>query len=138
MLKWEGRMDELMKSPSFLRLEEIPDALESLMQMQDFVLEKLIRAHDNTRRLTFNSENYTSSLKLLKRRVVLLGKMERFRDQGGALCAIAENLHALEEDTTNCCRFFQEARDLGEKHGFFSVECRACKTPEPKTLDTKP
>jgi hypothetical protein len=64
-------------------------------------------------------------LRLEERRVILLGKMERFRDQGRALCHVA-HCHNTQGRPQEAARCFQRARDIGAAHGFFSVECKSC------------
>jgi len=59
------------------------------------------------------------------RRFDLLGEMERFRDQGRALCHIAHCHHSLGRPG-EAARCFQRAPDIGAAHGFFSVECKTC------------
>ena len=62
---------------------------------------------------------------LEKRRIELLGKMQRFRDQSEAMCSCAGSLLLLQRKDEGL-RYYQRARDLGAAHGFFSAECSAC------------
>jgi len=51
--------------------------------------------------------------------------MQRFRDQGEAICALAGNLSRAGRDQ-DAAEYYQKAREVAEAHGVFSVECRAC------------
>jgi len=51
--------------------------------------------------------------------------MQRFRDQGEALCKVAARLCYLDKEQ-EAERYFQRARKIAEAHGFFSVECESC------------
>jgi hypothetical protein len=51
--------------------------------------------------------------------------MQHFRDQGETMCACAEVLTATEM-LPEVAVWYQRARDVGEAHGFISVESRAC------------
>ena len=105
VLKWGGRMDELVEGMS-------DDT------GRDGVLSTFMKAH-----MELDSTDGVLMIEL--RRFDLLGKMERFRDQGRALCHIAHCHHSLgrPQEAERC---FQRARDIGAAHGFFSVECKAC------------
>jgi len=108
VLKWEGRMDELM--------DGLKDA------WCDWSLHAFSRAHELGYRSTGNEDHALSIIRLEERRVELLGKLGRFRDQGAALRAIANHLNRLgrTQESATC---FQRARDLGAQHGFFPEEC---------------
>jgi tetratricopeptide (TPR) repeat protein len=72
------------------------------------------------------SKNHSLSIvRLETRRCEVLGNMQRFRDQGGALSEVADYLLFLGE-IQDAVRYYQRARSLAEAHGFFSVECKAC------------
>jgi hypothetical protein len=66
-----------------------------------------------------------SSIRLAEQLIDLLGKMQRFRDQGEEMCALAERLRAAGK-RQEASLYYQKARKVGEAHGFFSVECWAC------------
>ena len=78
---------------------------------------------------------------LEKRRVVLLGKLERFRDQGEAMNQIALNLIAAKK-TQEAFEWLQRMRNLGAAHGFFLLESAACLgavlNPKPKAQNPEP
>ena len=111
VLKWEGRMEEL--------LEGRPDASCNL------ILYAFSRAHEMGNKSTGSSDHSLSVVRLEGRRVELLGKLQRFRDQGEALCTIAKCLFSLRRKQETAT-YFKTARDLGAKHGFFSAESDAC------------
>ena len=66
-----------------------------------------------------------SSVGIYARRVDRLGKLGRLRDQGDAMCTRASLLCVLERPM-EAQQQYQRARDVGEAHSFFSVECQAC------------
>jgi hypothetical protein len=95
VLKWEGRMEELMEGRG-LMASDLEDA------RCDYILWVFSKAHghekDNFLRekeiSTASRDHALSIIRLQKRRVELLGKpsVERFRDQGEALCTIGDNV----------------------------------------------
>jgi len=116
MLKWEGRVEELMEG---IQGEQLPPA------MRDFILSTLVVAHSQGLASTGSRDHAISIIGLQQRRVELLGTMQRFRDQGGEMCVIGDQLSFLDKNEESAA-IFQRARELGAAHGFFSVECRAC------------
>jgi hypothetical protein len=74
---------------------------------------------------TGSIDHALAAVRLLDRRTEFLGNMERFRDQGGAMCDAAWHLVDVGKDE-EAALYFQRARDVGAAHGFFSVECKAC------------
>ena len=111
VLKWEGRMEQLLqfRSPADC----------------DWILTAFTVAHEMGMRSKGTKDHAFLAMGLEERRVVLLGKVERFRDQGAALCSIAQYKEMVGERKEGE-RYFKKARDLGAAHGFFSVECQAC------------
>ena len=73
VLKWEGRMEELMASPSD------DDCSEILWVFSD--------AHHIGWTATRSKDHARSYVALVERRIPLLGKLQRFRDQGQAIAA---------------------------------------------------
>jgi len=106
VLKWEGRMEELVEA-------------QTDDKGRDAVLSSFMRAH------MMLNEGEERVLQIESRRVDLLGKMERFRDQGRALCHLG-HCHTTQGREDEAARCFQRGRDLGAAHGFFSLECKAC------------
>jgi hypothetical protein len=51
--------------------------------------------------------------------------MQRFRDQGKALCKIADQFRGLGKEQ-EAKMYLQRARKIAEANGFFSVECESC------------
>jgi hypothetical protein len=111
VLKWEGRLEQLLEGRS--------DAA------RDSFLKRFKSAHAFAWRATGSREHALAVARLQDRRIEILGKMERFRDQGELMCDTAENLrfHGRVQEAAG---HFQRARDVGAAHGFFSVECKAC------------
>jgi len=111
VLKWEGRIDEMMEKLSHYQCENI--------------LSLFVDAHKKALNTVGGEKHVVSMKRLIELRGEVFGKMERFRDQGGAICDLAEIVMRL-EGVQAAGKYFQRARDLGEAHGFFSVESRAC------------
>ena len=111
MLKWEGRLAEVMATE--------PDAVVNLH------LHFLVAAHQLGLSATGSPHHARSMTRLQGERIELLGRMERFRDQGEATCRVANQL-IMAGKNEEAAVYFQQARDIGAAHGFFSVESRAC------------
>ena len=127
ILKWEARMDRIMEGQ--------PD------EFCEWFFRVFIGAHKEMRRDTGDPAHALANVGLHERRAELLGKMERFRDQGDAMCEMGNNLmisgmrqnkegevedEAVQRAFQRARDAFQLARNLAEAHGFFSVECQAC------------
>ena len=110
-LKWEGRMEEMMQNQTDAGCIAI--------------LSRFSRSHASGFNSTGNAEHALSNVRLEKRKVEVLGKMQRFRDQGEALCRVADQLLGLGRHQESE-RHFERARKIAEAHGFFSVECESC------------
>ena len=150
VLKFEGRMEEMMERRRMAVMME---------GAADEYCEKVLYIFSSAHALANCSMasawtgwcgHALSNIRLLGRRVELLGNLERFRDQGEVLCNIANQLRMVnsQEEATRfsmhqamlCVsllvldlptefflhRFYNRARDVGAAHGFFSVECRSC------------
>ena len=89
------------------------------------VLAKFMMAHQLGMASTGNTDHVLSVVTIEERRIVLLGKIQRFRDQGEALCTIANMLDLVDARRHEKRFFFQRALKVAEAHGFFSVECIA-------------
>jgi hypothetical protein len=111
VLKWEGRIEKMMGDQ--------PDA------GCKNILEVFCNAHKAVFNSTGSTDHSLSIVRLETRRVEVLGKMQRFRDQGQALCRVADRLPSLGRQH-EAEEYFQRARKIAEAHGFFSVECEAC------------
>jgi hypothetical protein len=113
VIKWEGRMDELVAKLS----DE--DCCTMLVSFSN--------AHSWGWHATGSRCHARSIVGLEERRVELLGKMGRFRDQGEAMCCLAHMLtHLTLGKEEEVFMWYQKARDVGAAHGFFSVESKAC------------
>jgi len=60
-----------------------------------------------------------------ERRIEILGRMQRFRDQGEAMDILGSTLFTVGKEA-DAERWMLRARQVGADHGFFTVECRAC------------
>jgi len=137
ILKWEGRMGDLMKNQQ----DAFCDRVLGLFASGYFF------AFSETSR----SDHAMQVVETKELRVQLLGKMERFRDQGAVICQIAQFVEqccygeaafaGFDKATLSsevrrhvevlftpgkAAKYYQRARDVGAAHGFFSVECDAC------------
>jgi hypothetical protein len=111
LLKFEGRMEEMMAL--------ISDA------SREKVLAAFSWAHQEGRRATGRNDHRLAIVSLEERRIPLLGNLQRFLDQGEAMCEIAGSLLKLVRGA-DAARWFERARDVGAAHGFFSLESTAC------------
>ena len=111
VLKWEGRMDELMALHS-------DDDCSGILGAFSY-------AHQMGWQATGSEYHARSFAGLLERHISLLGKLQRFRDQGEAMCSLSTMLRFLERKR-EAATWHQRARDVGAAHGFFSLESRAC------------
>ena len=78
VLKWEGRMEEMMENRSDAGCNAI--------------LALFVHAHGEAFNSTGSKDDALSIVRLQTQNVEVLGKMQRFRDQGVALCIVAEQL----------------------------------------------
>mmetsp|Transcript_59777 Transcript_59777/g.142104 ORF Transcript_59777/g.142104 Transcript_59777/m.142104 type:complete len:180 (+) Transcript_59777:3-542(+) len=73
---------------------------------------------------TEGMERMIQGVKVNERYIELLGKMQRFRDQGERMYALALNL-MVQYKRQEAARWLKRMRDLGEELGFLGLECRA-------------
>jgi len=111
VLQWEGRMEELMAHQSD------DGCSETLLVFSN--------AHQMGWQTTGSGDHARSFVGLVERRIPLLGKLQRFLDQGEAMCKLSSMLRFLERKS-EAATWFQRVRDVGAAHGFFSLESRAC------------
>ena len=102
VLKWEGRMEEMM--------EEHTDAACS------HILRVFANAHRRGFNSTVSEDHCLSIVRLETRRIEVLGMMQRFRDQGEVMCGVADML-LYQDKTQEAAGYFQRARKLGEAQG---------------------
>ena len=87
MLKWEGRMEELMaRQPD-------DDCSNVLSVFSD--------AHLMGFQETGSDDHAQSNVRLVERRIPLLGKLQRFWDQGEAMCHLSNILRELKSKRSN-------------------------------------
>jgi len=111
VLKWEGRLEQLLEG----RLDA----------SRVSILCHFKGAHTTGMNATGSTDHALAAVRLQDRCIELLGNMERFRDQGESMCDAADHLVGAGK-VQAAALYFQRARDVGEAHGFFSVECKAC------------
>jgi hypothetical protein len=111
LLRWEGRLEQLLEGRS--------DAT------RDSVLDTFKGAYALAWSATGSTDHALAAVRLQDRRIEILGNLERFRDQGEAMCNAAGYLADVGK-RQQAAGYFQRARDVGAAHGFFSVECKAC------------
>jgi hypothetical protein len=83
-------------------------------------------AHQMGLQATGSKNHARSRVGLEERRIPLLGKLQRFRDQGEAMCRVSNMLRFLARNS-EAATWSQRARDVGAAHGFFLLESTACR-----------
>jgi len=122
VIKFQGYMEEL--------LENEPD------DYSEHVLSIFEGAHTMAAFQTGRRDDALIA-SLVARRIELLGEMQRFRDQGEAICNAAVQFLAVDPEKAK--KYLLRARALGEAHGFISMECRCCtKNPNPQPPTPNP
>jgi len=111
VLKWEGRMEELIAGK--------PDKGCS------GILLTFSLAHRMGFRATGRKDHALSFVGLEEGLIPLHGKLQRFRDQGEAMCGLSNILRLLKRKS-EAATWFQRARDVGATHGIVSIESTAC------------
>jgi tetratricopeptide (TPR) repeat protein len=111
VLKWEMYCDEL--------LAMMP------VELRASLLEIYIRANRNGARSTSGRRYFVAAISLLQQSIVILNELQRFRDKSVHLCLLGEICTSL-DGHEKAKTWYQQARDVGAEHGFFSAECRAC------------
>jgi hypothetical protein len=133
VLKCEGRMEALLE----YQMEDV----------RERVLGAYIRAHSAVIAASYNrDENARSAVRLQIRHVELLGKMQRFRDQGEAMCDISRSAHAVgtsnpQEEGKWCQEEVKSSgRGKSQKRTAFSASSSERETfnPAPFTLRLPP
>jgi hypothetical protein len=104
--------------------------MEELMAHQSgdhccFTLSVFSEAHHMGRQENGSNDHMRSFVGLEERRIPLLGNLQRFWDQGEAMCSLSNMLRLLERKS-EAATWYQRARDVGAAHGFFSLESTAC------------
>ena len=89
------------------------------------ILQAFSAAHHKGHQDTGSEEHARSFIGLEERQILLLGKLQRFRDQGDAMCNLSSILRLLGRHS-EAAVWSQRVRDVGAAHGFFSLESSAC------------
>ena len=111
VLQWEGRMDEMMA------LQSDDDCSK--------ILQGFSKARQGGFTATGSRDHARSNVGLQERQIPLLGRLQRFRDQGDVIVSLSIMLRTLDRKS-EAATWFQRARDVGAAHGFFSLESKAC------------
>mmetsp|Transcript_30301 Transcript_30301/g.72069 ORF Transcript_30301/g.72069 Transcript_30301/m.72069 type:complete len:456 (-) Transcript_30301:283-1650(-) len=117
VLKWEGRMNELLATAEL--------GGKAMYGTSEWIIKTFKNAHLQGMNAKGTHFAAPAVARLEARRIELLGKMQRFRDQGEAMFAMGQHL-MMSDSKEEAAKWFQKARDVGAAHGFFSVECQAC------------
>ena len=104
-------MEELMA-------HESDDACRKILSYFSF-------AHSSGFTATGSRDHARSFAGLQQRQIPLLGQLQRFRDQGEAMCSLSNILRILKRNS-EATTWYQRARDVGAAHGFFTLESSAC------------
>jgi hypothetical protein len=124
VLKWEGRLEELMEH--ILTEDDDYDAACSCNHAFLNANKSCLMAKAGSLSPDQSQGHVMVIIRLQERHVELLGTIERFRDQGEAMCECAATF-LLFGRCEEASVYFQKARDVGAAHGFFLVESKACK-----------
>ena len=110
VLKWEGRMDAMMDN----KTDEACSAILNVFKW----------ANRNALDSTGIDDHAEKIILLEEQRSEVMRNLQRFRDQGALLCSAADVLIYLGR-LKEAAGFLKRGRDIGEAHGFFSLECQA-------------
>ena len=88
-------------------------------------LESFATSHLLAWKETRNTDHACTYVPLCERRIELLGNMQRFRDQGDAMCGLSDVLPLLGRHD-DAVKWSTRAREVGAAHGFFTIESTAC------------
>mmetsp|Transcript_47592 Transcript_47592/g.112960 ORF Transcript_47592/g.112960 Transcript_47592/m.112960 type:complete len:270 (-) Transcript_47592:42-851(-) len=107
VLKHEGEMEAMMAA----RVDGNPNA------SRERLFDEFAKAH-------WALGNHAKAARYHERRVEMLGKVQRFRDQGDAMCQVANCLQSA-KDVDGARKWLKKACYLAKENGYFSVECNA-------------
>ena len=104
--------------------------MEELMaHLPDGACSGILRDFSDSHRMgwqaTGSKDHSQSYVRLQERRIPLLGKWQRFWDQGEAMFNLSDMLRVLGRKS-EAATWEQRARDIGAANGFFSLESKAC------------
>jgi hypothetical protein len=99
------------------------------LRSDDYYVEGILHvfstAHQMGFQATGSKDHAHSFAGQVERRIPLLGKLQRYRDQGEAMCSLSDVLPSLKRKS-EAETWYQRARDVGAAHGLFTLECVAC------------
>ena len=102
VLRWESRLEELLTLPE---------------PAHPLVIDAFACANSN-------QGHSSKAASLFQRLVQFFGKLERFTEEGRAMCRVGQCFLSL-DDVKSAKTWYQNARKLAEKHGCYIVECSA-------------
>jgi len=117
VLKWEGRMNELLATAEL--------GGKAMYGTSEWIIKTFKNAHLQGMNAKGTHFAAPAVARLEARRIELLGKMQRFRDQGEAMYGLGNFLCFLKRNP-EAEIWYLKAREVGAAHGFFSVESKAC------------
>jgi len=75
---------------------------------------------------TGEEHHLRACIELVRRCIPIVGRLQRFRDQGDEMSKVADMLRFLKMND-EAAIWNKRARDVGAAHGFFTLESRACR-----------
>jgi len=117
ILKLEERMEELVVN--------FPGGMPTNILLVGRILSIFSNAHANGYNQSSDPGHARSYIRLLERQIPLLGKLQRFWDQGELMCNMGVMLYQI-DSKSKAAVSYQRARVVAEQHGFFTLESRAC------------
>ncbi|KAJ1469227.1 hypothetical protein T484DRAFT_1852456 [Baffinella frigidus] len=128
-----GKLNAAHASGDWKTVLEHAGRMEEMMAHRtEAYCEAVLANFSHALRLGWNStgsqDHARSFVALEERRIPILGNLQRFRDQGNSMCTLAIFFSVLHRGDVSpqSCVYFERARKVGEAHGFFTVECKAC------------
>jgi len=113
------KASEVQDWSGVLRLES---RMEELLTLNEAEIPRLIEMFADA---NINQGQDAKAASLLQRRVQVLEKMGRFSEQGVGMCRVGDCFLRL-KNAERAETWYQRARKIGEEHGCYESECRAC------------
>jgi tetratricopeptide (TPR) repeat protein len=130
VLRWSSRFDEIVAS------DDLPDFVQSRMleillpvyhrKIPLFTKLALTTDPDTQHQVDALHNTHREIATVYLKQSSLACKSERYRDQGELICAAGGHILGS-GDVKYAVQLFQKARGIAETHGFFCIECVACR-----------